>query len=135
MHAHAHTRTYADAHAPGILDLISAHPSHLGPTPLAPMAAAAAAAAAAPLAREECGSPPQHGAERIEIAASPLFEAARRAARRGGVARGGGAAGAATAWPPPAPRIDEADEARLDEDGVLRAAGPCSGQVETNRSC
>ena len=77
-------------------------------------------------------SPPQHGAERIEIAASPLFEAARRAARRGGARRGGGAAGAATAWPPPAPRIDEADEARLDEDGVLRAAGPCSGQVETN---
>ena len=94
----------------------------LGPPPLGP----------APLAREERGSPPQRGAERVEIAASPLFAAARRAARCGGARYGGGAAGAATAWPPPAPRIDETDEARINVDRVLRA-GPCSEQVATNR--
>ena len=102
----------------------------LGPPPLKPRAAATAA----PLAREERGSPTRRRAEPIEIAASPLFEAARRAARRGAARHGGGAAGATTAWPPSAPRIDEADEARIDEGRVLRA-GPCSEQVATNRSC
>jgi hypothetical protein len=79
------------------------------------------------------GSPTQRGAEQIEIAASPLFAAARRAARRSGTRRGGGAAGAATARPPSEDRIDEADEARIDGDRVL-SAGPCSDQVATNRS-